>query len=729
MDDPHGLMQSAAGHYQAGRFGEAARCCLRVLETAPDHLDALSMLGAMAYQAGEGARAIAFLSRAAAANPKDPHVHNLMGLALLMTGEAKASEARFRKALAILPAPEFYNNLGNALKAQDRVDEAMDAYRGALALNPGYAGAHYNLGNAHRKSNDLPKAAACFQKALALAPGQGNALASLGEVTLEMGRADEALPMLIEALTLMPNDADLHCSAGNAFQALEKSKDAAAAYRRAVQLNPRLGKAWYGAGCVSIHEKDYAGAVEYFEKALQISPDWAEARHNLGQSLFNLGQVEPAVDLFRAAAAVGPPELPMLAVAVAVPGDPRADNRSIAEDRRRWAESSLPPAGHVRGLTPPAAPADAPVRLGYLSSFFGDHNWMKPVWGLINQHDRGRFEIHLFSHGPIPNIAHGYLKHPADRFHDISGMGNASAAERIRTEGIDILVDLNGYSDTRRLPLIARHPAPAVVGWFNMFATSGMSGYDYLIGDHSVLPPGEEGFYREKILRVPGSYLTFEVSYPVPDVAPPPCANTGRITFGCFASQYKITNDVMAAWARILDRVPESRLMLKNARLGAAENNRFVKRLLEKNGIPGERVILSGPSDHYRFIEAYGRVDLALDTFPYNGGTTTTEALWQGVPVITFRGDRWASRTSASILDAAGLGEYVARDLEGYVDQAARLAHAADACDRLAVLRQGMRQQLRNSSVCDTRGFARNMERIYMGILPHRGAGPQQPGP
>ena len=729
MGNPQRLMQSAAGHYQVGRFGEAARCCLRVLETAPDHGDALSMLGAMAYQAGDGARAIAFLSRAAAAKPKDPHVHNLMGLALLMTGEARASEAGFRDALAILRAPEFYNNLGNALKAQDRVDEAMNAYREALTLNPGYAGARYNLGNAHRKNNDLPNAAACFQKALALAPGQGNTLASLGEVTLEMGRADEALPMLLEALTLMPDDADLHCSAGNAFQALGKSKDATAAYRRAVQLNPRLAKAWYGAGCVSIHEKDYAGAVENFKKALEIIPNWAEAQHNLGQSLFNLGQVEQAVDFFRAAAAVGPPKLPRLAIAVAIPGDPRADNRTVAEDRRRWAESSLPPAGHVLGVTPPAASAEAPVRLGYLSSFFGNHNWMKPVWGLINQHDRGHFEIQLFSHGPISDIAHGYLKHPADRFHDISGMGNASTAERIRTEGIDILVDLNGYSDTRRLPLIARHPAPVVVGWFNMFAASGMAGYDYLIGDHTVLPPGEEGFYREKILRVPGSYLTFEVRYPVPDVAPPPCADTGRITFGCFASQYKMTNDVIAAWARILDGAPESLLMLKNARLGAAGNVRFVKRLLKKNGISEERVILEGPSDHYRFIEAYGRVDLALDTFPYNGGTTTTEALWQGVPVITFRGDRWASRTSASILDAAGLSEYVARDLKAYVALATQLANASDTCDRLAILRQGMRRKLRNAPVCDTRGFARNMEQIYTKILPRRAAGPQQPGP
>jgi predicted O-linked N-acetylglucosamine transferase (SPINDLY family) len=165
--------------------------------------------------------------------------------------------------------------------------------------------------------------------------------------------------------------------------------------------------------------------------------------------------------------------------------------------------------------------------------------------------------------------------------------------------------------------------------------------------------------------------------------------------------------------------------MLKNARLGQVRNRDLLIRLLEKNGIPAERVLLEGPSDHYRFIEAYGRVDLALDTFPYNGGTTTTEALWQGVPVITFRGDRWASRTSASILDAAGLGDFVARDREDYVDLAVRVASAPDACDRLAVLRQGMRPHLRDAPICDTRGFARNMERIYTEIRPRCGADAQ----
>ena len=207
-----------------------------------------------------------------------------------------------------------------------------------------------------------------------------------------------------------------------------------------------------------------------------------------------------------------------------------------------------------------------------------------------------------------------------------------------------------------------------------MYATTGMRGFDYLIGDEHVIPVEEEPYYSEKILRVPGSYLTFEVNYPVPPVADPPCLTKNAVTFGSLASQYKITNEVIAAWSRILEQSPNSSLIVKNAHLASPLSRRFVHSLFAKQGIGAERVLLEGPEEHYEFLKAYSRIDIVLDTFPYNGGTSTTEAIWQGVPVIAFQGDRWASRTSASILRAGGLDEFVARDLDGYVALAARWA-------------------------------------------------------
>ena len=193
----------------------------------------------------------------------------------------------------------------------------------------------------------------------------------------------------------------------------------------------------------------------------------------------------------------------------------------------------------------------------------------------------------------------------------------------------------------------------------------------------------------------------------------PPCFTKNGITFGSLASQYKITNEVIATWSRILQRSPTSALVLKNKHLASPESRRFVLSLFAQHRIAPERIHLEGPEGHYEFLEAYGRIDIALDSFPYNGGTTTTEAIWQGVPVIAYDGDRWASRTSASILRAGGLGEFVARDLEGYVDLAVHWGSAPDARDPLVELRRNMRSTLSASAVCDTRRFARNMEKLY----------------
>ena len=216
-------------------------------------------------------------------------------------------------------------------------------------------------------------------------------------------------------------------------------------------------------------------------------------------------------------------------------------------------------------------------------------------------------------------------------------------SQLIEDSAIDILVDLNGYSKMGRLSFFALRPAPVIVGWFNMFATTGMAAFDYLIGDSNVLPAEEERFYCEKILRVPGSYLTFAVDYPVPPVAE---VASGPFTFGCLAPLYKITPEVVAVFSRVFAAVPESQLILRNSALSSTETQKFVFAQFPHGESPPND-FLEGPADHYQFLRTYERIDLALDTFPYNGGTTTTEAIWQGVPVIAFSGDRWVARTSA----------------------------------------------------------------------------------
>ncbi len=603
---------------------------------------------------------------------------------------------------------------------ENTLDDAIAAHQQALARDPGSATPLYDLGNAYRAKGEIGEAEKCFRRVIDVDPEHAGALAALAQVLQKLARAEEAVPFLKRAIVLMPDDADLHCDLGNALQTVRQLTDASAAYERSLQLNPNLSRAWYAAGCAQSSRKEYVAAMACFRKALEIHPHWPEAQHNLGRTLFQLGQVEEALDRFRQAAAGGDPALPQAAIAVIIPGSPASDNQAILDARRTWAERQLPPRRTTEHWSHRAKTADRPLRVGYVSSFFQDHNWMKPVWGLINHHDRERFEVHLFSDAPASRIQHGYRAYPQDRFHDTTRLSNEALAERIEQAEIDLLVDLNGYSTMQRLPLFTLRPARVIVGWFNMYATTGIPSYDYLIGDDVVVPPEEEKFYCEKIVRVPGSYLTFEVTYPVPPVVDPPCLTSGAITFGALASQYKITNEVIGAWSRILQQVPNSSLILKNGALLSPGTRQFVHGLFERHGVSPKRVRLDGPSDHYQFLETYGEIDIALDTFPYNGGTTTTEAIWQGVPVVSFSGDRWVSRTSASILQSAGLqsagllsaglGELAGRGLEDYITLAVRLANSPD---RLLDLRRNMRSRLCDSAVCDTRSFARNMERLY----------------
>jgi tetratricopeptide (TPR) repeat protein len=558
--------------------------------------------------------------------------------------------------------------------------------------------------------NSLLRTEAELRRKLDAHPADAALLADLGRVLRKLGRSADALPILEKAAALSPADPGLLCDLADLRQTLRDFDAALAEYRAALDLNPKLARAWYAAGCAEGARKEFAAAIPCFRQALEISPDWREAKHNLGQVLFKLGQVEEALDLFRQAAATGDAALPLSAIAVMIPGSPASGNQAILEARRCFAERYLPAPRAI----PPGPRRQGRLRIGYVSAFFEDRNWMKPVWCLINHHYRQDFEIHLFSDGPASAIQHGYEADRRDRFHDSSRLSNEALCQEIRQAEIDVLVDLNGYSTLRRLPLFPLRPAPVIVGWFNMYATMGISSYDYLIGDAVVIPPEEERFYCEKILRVEGSYLTFEVTYPVPPVADePPSRASGAITFGCLASQYKITADVIASWSRILQRAPGSSLLLKNGTLGSPANRRFVHDRFSQLGIGPERVRLDGPAEHYQFLEAYGQIDIALDAFPYNGGTTTMESIWQGVPLITFRGDRWVARTSASILETGGLGELIGQNLDDYENLAVALANAPD---RLLDLRRNMRARLTQSAVCDGVKFARNMEALYRQI-------------
>ncbi len=508
---------------------------------------------------------------------------------------------------------------------------------------------------------------------------------------------------LIETTSKSLGDAD-------SLHALGDFSGAIATYLEVLHGDDSSIPAWWGLGSAFASRNQHAAAVQCFLRLVELAPGAVEAHHNLGKCLFELGEIDAALDAFRKAVLVAPNPKSLGMIAMIIPGSPRASLKAILDARQAWA-AILPVTERPARLI---QRGDGPIRVGYVSSFLHRRNWMKPVWGLINAQDRDRFRVVLFSDAPSASFGQEYRRDEHDTFVDITGKSNVEVAQLVRKHHIHILVDLNAYSRFERLPLFALRPAPVQIEWFNLFATSGMTCFDALIGDNEVIQPEDAAFFTERLIRAPGCYLTFEVGYPVPEVAPSPSSSGKAFTFGCLAPQYKICPEVIQAWAAILEEATRSRLNLKSSFLGIEGNREYLRDKLVSAGIDLSRVTFDGPAEHFAFLKAYEDIDLVLDTFPYNGGTTTTEALWQGVPTLTFAGDRWIGRISATLLRHAGLGEYVADDLPGYIRQAIAIANDPEMPSRLGALRTGLREKLRTTSVCDVNRFARSMESIYL---------------
>lgn len=505
---------------------------------------------------------------------------------------------------------------------------------------------------------------------------------------------------------------------GDVLQASGRLEEATTAYEYAAHLDPSSADAWFGAGCAYLARQAPGDAVKCLARAAALTPSAGPVHYNLAKARFSLGRVEQAMLSFAHAEALGRDagRLATESIACVIPGSPKADHLAVLDARRLWA---LAAAKGLDRMTPPATPATGrKLRIGYVSSFFDQANWMKPVFGMINRHDRNAFDIYMLATGGPPSPASGYREWESDFVFDLSDASNAEAAGAIAEAGIDVLVDLNGYSDQDRLGVMMHRPAPHIVGWFNMFATTGIEAFDWIVGDDAVTRTGEARFHTERIHRLPGSYLAFEVLYDVPDVAPPPSLTAGgAICFGYLGSQYKLTDGVLTAWGRILRGAPKATLFIKNGDLGDTSTREDLTARLKGLGVDPARVTLEGRSPHFEFLDAYRKVDIALDTFPYNGGTTTTEALWQGVPVLSFDGDRWASRTSKSLLLAANMADWVMPDLDGYVTRAIALANDPATPAHLAAARAGMRDHLRASAACDTETLCRSLEAFYRTLV------------
>lgn len=676
-----GEISQLAVLFNGGRHAELEDCVRRLIERCPDSGLLWKVLG-VALQA-RGKDALSALQKAVVLLPGDADAHSNLGIALKQVGRLNEAVASFRKALEIKPDDgEVHSNLGNALRALGEPNEAVASYRRALELKPDFAEAHSNLGNALR----------------------------------DLGRFDAAAASCRQALAIKPDFAEAQNNLGNALQDMRRFDEAMASYRRALEIKPDYAEAFFNLGNVLQELGRYNEAQASYRRALAIKPDYAEAHGNLGNVFKDLGLIDDAIASYRRALEIDTGYLGArsnLLFAYNLQAGP-APQEMLAE-ARRFGEIVARQAQPHRDW-PNSPDAARRLRIGLVSGDLNAHPvgyFIESILTALAATAAERLEIHAYPSHPISDRVTGRIKAACHAWHPAYGLSDRQLDAQIRADGIDILIDLSGHTAHNRLSLFAWKPAPLQVTWLGYFATTGVGAIDYLIADPWTLPESEEAHYTEKIWRLPETRLCFTPPDLDIDVSPLPALTQGRITFGCFNNLGKLNEAVVALWSRILHAVPNSTLYLKTRQL---RDSRVRQRIYERfaaHRIGAERLILESDALYSDYLAAYHQVDIALDPFPYPGGTTSAEGLWLGVPLLTLAGQSFLSRQGVGLLANVGLTDWIATDADDYLARA--VAHAGDP-QRLAALRRGLRQQALASPIFDAPRFAHHFEAALRGM-------------
>ncbi len=658
-----------------GRYKEAENCYRKAVSLKPSYSLAYCNLGNTLMDQGCPAEAEVSYQRALALQPDLAEAHHALGRSLQAQDRPNDAEASYRRALALRPDDaEAHDHLGETLRDLGKLTEAESVLRRALELQPDFAEAYFNLGNTLSDQGRLAEAESAWRHAVRCKPDFLFPLVALGSALRKQGRLKEAEDSLRQALKYWPEVAKAHFNLGNILSDQERLSEAEASYRRALELMPELTDALLNLSTTLIALGRYAEAEAGFREALTIKPENVHAHSNLLFCLTHNEKIDAGA-LFAEHCRFGQQlETPL-----------RAD----------WAPHS--------NLRDP----ERCLQIGFLSPDFRNHavaNFIEPVLAELKYFRQ--LSLHAYYTHTVEDHVTQRLRAHLHHWHPVAGIADATLAERIRADGIDILIDLSGHTAHHRLQTFARKPAPLQASWMGYPGTTGLQAMDYYLADRFFLPFGEfDEQFTEKIVRLPASapFLPFADA---PAVSPLPALSRGHVTFGSFNRPTKISPSVIALWSQLLRSVPNSRMLL-----GAMRPDGRADQLIEdfaRNGISRDRLSLHPRCDMQAYLTLHQEVDVCLDTFPYTGGTTTLHALWMGVPTLTMAGNTVPGRPGASILSHLGLTGFIARSPTEFVAEG--VARAADPAE-LSRLRLTLRERLRQSALSRPKLIASGLER------------------
>ena len=630
------------------------------------------------------------------------------------TGQLKQAEHIYRQILAFDPLHADANHLlGVIANQQGQNDVAIQLIRMALRSKPNYPGAHYNLGNIFMEQGHLEKAAACYRKALSLKPNYAEAHNNLGVVLKEQGRLEEAAANYRKALTIKPDYAEAHSNLGNVYKELKRLEEAAASYEKAFALKPHNFEAYNNLGIVLLEQERLEEAAVNYRKALTIKPDSVEALGDLGVVLTKQGRMEEAVASYQKALNIKPDNAKIHSnLLLSLNYFSNIPKKVIYDESIRWDHQHAKKIMREEPVYTNKKKSARKLKIGYVSPDFRAHPVACFFEPLLNAHNKENFEIFCYSNVTTPDNVTCRLKANADNWLSIVGKSDEEVSKQIRRDGIDILIDLAGHTANNRLLVFAYKPAPIQITWLGYPNTTGMRTMDYRFTDDIADPLGEsDDLHSEELIRLESGFLCYPGNESAPDKLVLPCLERGYITFGSFNNLTKVTPEVVKLWGYILNCAPNTHLLLKSKQLSEKGVIRRYQEMFEKEGISAERIELFGWLTEKDHLDLYNKMDIALDPFPYNGTTTSCEALWMGVPVVTMLGDRHSGRVGASILKHSGLEKLIAENPESYVEIAIGLSKNTE---KLATFRTALRSQMMDSPLCDVNTFARNVENAYI---------------
>ncbi len=698
-----------------GRFDEAEMLCREILKEVPDHFHATHLLGLRAFDGRRLEEAEFLLERAVALDPRSPDAHGNLGAVYFDLRRFQDARACQEKAIALKPnCPITLTNLGNTLLHIGLADEAIGLHERAIRLRPDYADAFCNRGMAELMAGRFERAKESFDRALAFQPRHAEAIAGKGMVSLELRHFEEAAVAFDAALALKPGSPQLLLQRGRLNLTRSRLAQAAADLDAALARSPRLELALCWRAQIDLLVGNTARALAGVKMLLEVNPQSEMGMALLAACHVNQGDIATALEHLDAALRIAPEFPEAIGYKIFVLDYlPEADFVAQQAARRYWWDAigaKLP----QRTLLPREVDPDRRILIGYVASEFRRHSAAYSLLPVLRHHDHAKFKIVCYSCWPSQDEMTERFKPLADVWVDAAQLSDDELADRIQADGIDILIDVSGHTTGSRLHVFARKPAPIQVTGFGHATGTGLQTMDYVLADPIFIPQSARHLLAEKVHDLP-CLITID---PILDVPPSelPMLRNGYVTFGVFNRIFKISDEAIRVWSNVMRAVTGSKIIVKNGLLDDPMlRDRLIARFVAQ-GIAAENVVCMGSTPREEHLRAFALVDMSLDTFPQNGGISTWESLYAGVPVVAKLGNGASSRAGGSIVAAVGLADWVAEDDQGYAAIACK--HAAQP-GYLAKLRSELPARIAASPAGNVEIYTRRVEAGYRQFWRH----------